>query len=68
MIMIRPRYGPVWVGILLCTNKNDELVKYALGGMDENLFVSQYQTALPSTEELEAFLNQEMKNLKTEGS
>ncbi|MEM7373180.1 MAG: PDDEXK nuclease domain-containing protein [Bacteroidota bacterium] len=51
------------VGILLCTNQNEELVQYALGGMDENLFVSQYQTVLPSTEELEAFLKAEKKKL-----
>jgi len=51
------------IGILLCTNKNEELVQYALGGMDENLFVSQYKTALPTTEQLEAFLKEEKKKL-----
>lgn len=51
------------IGILLCTNQNEELVKYALGGMDENLFVSQYKTALPSTEELTKFLQEEKKKL-----
>ena len=51
------------VGILLCTNSNEELVKYALGGMDENLFVSQYQTQLPTTERLEQFLKQEKAKL-----
>ena len=51
------------IGILLCTNKNKELVQYALGGMDENLFVSQYKTALPTTEQLEAFLKEEKMKL-----
>ena len=51
------------IGILLCTNQNEELVQYALGGMDENLFVSQYKTVLPSTEELEKFLQEEKKKL-----
>ena len=51
------------IGILLCTNKNKELVEYALGGMDKNLFVSQYQTKLPSTEQLEHFLKSEKENL-----
>jgi len=51
------------VGILLCTNKNKELVEYALGGMDKNLFVSQYQTKLPSTLQLEQFLKSEKENL-----
>jgi predicted nuclease of restriction endonuclease-like (RecB) superfamily len=52
------------IGILLCTNKNSELVEYALGGMDENLFVSQYQTMLPSQADLEAFLKSERKKLE----
>jgi len=51
------------IGILLCTHKNEELVEYALGGMDENLFVSQYKTVLPSTEELKKFLQEEKKKL-----
>jgi len=47
------------IGILLCTNQNRDLVEYALGGMDENLFVSQYKTVLPSAEQLTAFLTTE---------
>lgn len=52
------------IGILLCTNKNEELVEYALGGLDKNLFVSQYKTVLPSTKELKEFLKQEKQKLK----
>ena len=48
------------VGLLLCTDRKASLAKYALGGMDENLFVSQYQVQLPSPEELEAFLRNEL--------
>ncbi len=49
------------VGLLLCTDRKAALAKYALGGMDENLFVSQYQVQLPSTSEIETFLrNQEL--------
>jgi predicted nuclease of restriction endonuclease-like (RecB) superfamily len=51
------------VGLLLCTDKDHTLVEYALGGMDENLFVSAYKVALPKPEELEAFLLRESKNL-----
>jgi hypothetical protein len=47
----------------LCTTKNDELVEYALGGIDQNLFVSTYQTALPSSEELKQFLQAEKAKL-----
>jgi predicted nuclease of restriction endonuclease-like (RecB) superfamily len=59
------------VGILLCTDKKAPLAKYALGGMDENLFVSDYQLQLPELEELQAFLARElaasshMKNAKS---
>jgi len=48
------------VGLLLCTDKDHALVEYALGGMDENLFVSSYKIALPKPEELEAFLRQKI--------
>lgn len=47
------------IGLLLCTDRKSPLAKYALGGMDENLFVSQYQVELPSPEELETFLSQQ---------
>lgn len=49
------------VGILLCTEQNGELVRYALAGMDPNLFVSRYQLELPATAELEAFLKRELE-------
>jgi predicted nuclease of restriction endonuclease-like (RecB) superfamily len=51
------------IGILLCTNKNDELVEYALGGMDKNLFVTTYLTALPSQNELKKFLQKEKRKI-----
>ena len=50
------------VGILLCTRHNGELVRYALAGMDPNLFVSRYQTQLPDVKELEAFVKKELKH------
>lgn len=51
------------IGILLCTDKNDELVEYALGGMDPNLFVTTYQTVLPSQYELKQFLQKERRKI-----
>jgi len=44
------------IGLLLCTDQDQTLAEYALGGMDENLFVSTYQVALPKREELIRFL------------
>ncbi len=49
------------VGILLCTQKDHPLVEYALAGMDNNLFVSKYQLELPKKEEIERFLEVELK-------
>lgn len=51
------------VGLLLCTDRKSSLAKYALGGMDENLFVSQYQIQLPSPQELETFLIQQQTTM-----
>src|SRR6266571_823233 len=48
------------VGILLCTEKNHALVEYALAGMDNQLFVSKYQFALPDRDEVRRFLEARM--------
>jgi hypothetical protein len=50
-----PDDGPP-IGILLCTRKNQALVEYACAGMDDRLFVSKYQLALPKKEEFRRFL------------
>ena len=44
------------VGLILCTDRDETRVKYATAGMDNNLFVSQYLTALPSEEQIVRFL------------
>ena len=49
------------IGILLCTDKNHALVEYALAGMDNNLFVSKYMLELPKKEEMQAFLEKQVK-------
>jgi predicted nuclease of restriction endonuclease-like (RecB) superfamily len=46
------------VGLLLCTQKDHALVEYALGAIDNRLFVSKYQLELPSKEDLQRFLVQ----------
>lgn len=52
------------VGILMCTAQDQEHVEFAIAGLDNQLFVSQYQVRLPSTEELRQFLIQERENLQ----
>ena len=51
------------VGILLCTQKDNPLVEYALAGMDNQLFVSKYQFELPKKEEMQQFLIEQIREL-----
>jgi predicted nuclease of restriction endonuclease-like (RecB) superfamily len=44
------------VGLILCTDRDSTRVKYAISGMDNQLFVSKYLTALPSEEKIREFL------------
>jgi predicted nuclease of restriction endonuclease-like (RecB) superfamily len=48
------------IGILLCTDKSDELVKYAIAGMDNQLFVSKYLVELPKKDEWMKFIKYEL--------
>jgi len=52
------------VGILLCTQKDQTLVEYALAGMDNNLFVSRYQLELPTREEMQRFLEEKVREIE----
>jgi predicted nuclease of restriction endonuclease-like (RecB) superfamily len=47
------------VGLLLCTEKNDAVVRYILGEENEQIFAAKYQLALPTKEQLEAELRKE---------
>lgn len=40
------------IGIVLCTEKDNTFVEYALGGMSNRIFASKYRLSLPSKEEL----------------
>ena len=45
------------IGILLCTEKGDTLVRYATAGLDPNIFVQKYKVQLPSEEEIKDFIS-----------
>ena len=49
------------IGILLCTEKGDTLVKYATAGLDQNIFVQKYLIQLPSENEIKAYISKELK-------
>ena len=54
------------IGILLCTDKNQALVEYALAGMDNRLFISKYQLELPNTKTLQRYLDEQRQALEGE--
>jgi len=51
------------VGLLLCTGKDQALVQYATASIDNRLFVSKYEEALPSRQALENFLQAQRREL-----
>jgi predicted nuclease of restriction endonuclease-like (RecB) superfamily len=55
--------GPT-LGLILCPNKNDAVVKYTLGEQQErNIFTSRYQLHLPTEQELQQELRRELRQL-----
>jgi len=46
------------IGIILCKDKNESVVKYTLPEHNEQIFASRYQTILPSKEELKLLINE----------
>jgi hypothetical protein len=52
------------VGILLCTDKDEEHVEFATAGIDDKVFVAKYLLALPDRKELEQFIRREMDELR----
>jgi len=52
------------LGLILCPDKNDAVVKYTLGEQQErNIFASRYQLYLPTVEELESEIRRELRQL-----
>ena len=50
------------VGLLLCSDKDQTKVEYALGGLDHQLFVSRYLIALPKPNEIEQLIEGDRTN------
>lgn len=61
-----PGDGPT-LGLILCTDKNDAVVKYMLGPEQEKkIFASRYRLHLPTVAELKAEIRRELKSLRRE--
>lgn len=56
------------IGLILCTDKNNAMVKFALGGISNKLFVSKYKLYLPSEKELRAELIKEREYIQDKSS
>ena len=52
------------VGILLCSDKDSAEVEFATAGMSQKLFVTRYLTALPSVQQLKAFLERDRAEIR----
>ena len=50
------------IGLILCKEKSDLLVKYTLPESNSQIFASRYETVLPSKKELEKLLEEKKEN------
>jgi hypothetical protein len=53
------------IGVLLCADKNDKVVKYTLPESNKTILASKYQLYLPSEEKLIKELHKEIENSDT---
>lgn len=58
-----PRENPT-IGILLCANKNDGVVKFTLPENEKNIVASQYELYLPTEQQLLEAVNIELQNFE----
>ena len=49
------------IGIILCANKNESLVKYATTGLSQQIFVNKYLVSLPKEEDLKRIIDEEQE-------
>lgn len=54
------------IGIVLCSDKNDTMVKYSVLSESDRLFASKYMLYLPTEEELKKELEQERRRLEAD--
>ncbi len=47
------------VGLLLCSDKDQTKVEYAIGGLDQQVFVSRYLVALPKQNDIEQLIERD---------
>lgn len=55
------------IGLILCTDKNESVVRYTLSGSAQQVFASRYQLHLPSEDDLRRELERERDALLDAG-
>ena len=56
------------IGLILCSEKNDAVVRYVLEEKNQQIFASRYQLHLPSEEQLRAEIQRELENIEGENN
>lgn len=52
------------IGLILCAGKDSAEVRYAFGGLEQNIFVSRYLIALPTESQLQKWLLEEQEAME----
>jgi hypothetical protein len=65
--MKQPEDNPT-IGIVLCADKNDTMVKYSVLSDNENLFAAKYKLYMPTEEELRRELEREREVIERHNS
>jgi len=52
------------IGIIICSGRNEALVKYATMDLPQQVFVSKYLINLPTEKELQKIIEEEKKKIK----
>ena len=55
------------IGLILCTEKNDAVVRYVLADKSRQIFASRYQLYLPTEAELQDELRRELAQVVQNG-
>ncbi len=55
------------IGLILCAEKNETIVKYSVLNDSKQLFASKYQLTLPTEEELKRHIEQERRRIEDRG-
>jgi hypothetical protein len=63
---LREEWEAPTIGVILCADKNDAVVKYTLSEEAQNIFATRYQLYLPTEEEILTEIKREQELLEQE--